>query len=283
MKAVLDLALRTLVIAKIPNNAIYADDCLAKSYHGTYGVQSVFIPRDDCFLTKFHEMTDTKAVFAVLPEKANELVWIQRMAVDSNIADSHQLEWESGKHWDDMDNALKDEISRLQSINSGGAPDIDEVDQYSFTLDDDEDNTGLEVLHRTRDASLIALRRYNAASLNIDKHLPPFFKPYVLPDAPTSSVIPVPDDSVKRVQSLLSHLKYDDTIANIVQNISLPQMKNDITWLTGENEDSKILSRHSFSKGARIAASWISDRMEDTGAQCELRPFLTGFAPNIIW
>ena len=79
------------------------------------------------------------------------------------------------------------------------------------------------------------------------------------------------------------HLKYDDTIANIVQNISLPQMKNDITWLTGENEDSKILSRHSFSKGARIAASWISDRMEDTGAQCELRPFLTGFAPNIIW
>jgi len=62
----------------------------------------------------------------------------------------------------------------------------------------------------------------------------------------------------------------------------VPQMRNDIRFLTGEDLSSPILSRHSFSEGARIAANWLRDRVENTGARCELRQFLPGFSPNVI-
>jgi Zn-dependent M28 family amino/carboxypeptidase len=42
------------------------------------------------------------------------------------------------------------------------------------------------------------------------------------------------------------------------------------------------MSRHSFSGGSRVAADWIKARFEETGATCELRPFLAGFAPNVV-
>lgn len=60
-------------------------------------------------------------------------------------------------------------------------------------------------------------------------------------------------------------------------------MLSDIRFLTGEDGASGIVSRHSFAKGSRVAAKWIQARIENTGATCELRDFLTGFAPNVIW
>jgi len=67
-----------------------------------------------------------------------------------------------------------------------------------------------------------------------------------------------------------------------VDSISVPQMINDIRFLTGEDGVSGIMSRHSFAEGSRTAASWLKDRFEDTGATCELQPFLVGFAPNVV-
>lgn len=43
-----------------------------------------------------------------------------------------------------------------------------------------------------------------------------------------------------------------------------------------------ILSRHSFSTGAVVAAHWLKEQVESTGANCTLEPFLIGFAPNVI-
>jgi hypothetical protein len=278
MKAALDIALRALIIAPVPQSEISANDCLTRSYYGTYGGQSVFIPQNDCQVPQFQN----GGYLSVIPVNTNELVWIQQMAVDSKVAGGHELEWESGKHWDIMDNALRTELSVLRSHIVGGLD--EELGQMSFdVMGDLADESDLEVLYRTPQASLIAFRHFNAAALHIDQHLPPFFKPYVLPSSPTSGIVPVPSEDVKRVQSLLTHLKHDAIIDEIVQNISVSQMKKDIAWLTGEDERSGIQSRHSFSKGARVAAKWISDRMEETGAQCDLRPFLYGFAPNILW
>ena len=278
MKAALDLALRALIIAPLSQSEIKANDCLTRSYYGTYGDQSVFIPQNDCQVPQF----SSSGHLAIIPESTNELVWIQKMAVDSRVAGGHELEWESGKHWDIMDDALKAEMQVLKSHVVGSVD--GELEQASFhTKDDITAEHGLEVLYRTPQASLIAFRHFSAAALRIDQHLPPFFKPYVLPNSPREGILPVPSEDVKRVQTILTHLKHDATIDNIVQNISVSRMKKDIAWLTGEDERSGIESRHSFSKGARVAAKWISDRMEETGAQCELRPFLYGFAPNILW
>jgi len=117
---------------------------------------------------------------------------------------------------------------------------------------------------------------------HIDKALPRSFKAYAIPTEPLA-ITPVPDEAVDRVKGWLHNLKFDEEIASIVSDISVPQMHNDIRYLTGEDSGSPIMSRHSFSEGARIAANWLKDRIQNTGAHCELREFLTGFAPNVIW
>jgi hypothetical protein len=117
---------------------------------------------------------------------------------------------------------------------------------------------------------------------HIDKALPRSFKAYAIPTEPLS-ITPVPEEAVNRVKKWLKHLNFDEEIASIVSDISVPQMHNDIRYLTGEDVGSPILSRHSFSEGARIAANWLRDRIENTGARCELRQFMPGFAPNVIW
>jgi hypothetical protein len=93
----------------------------------------------------------------------------------------------------------------------------------------------------------------------------------------------VPDHAKERVRDILNSLRFNPEVAKIVFNISIPQARNDIRFLTGEDLNSGIQSRHSFSRGSRIAAEWLKVRFEETGAECELQPFLLGFAPNVIW
>jgi len=93
----------------------------------------------------------------------------------------------------------------------------------------------------------------------------------------------VPDHAKARVRDILNSLRFNPEVAKIVSNISIPQARNDVRFLTGEDLKSGIQSRHSFSQGSRIAAEWLKVRFEETGAECELRPFLLGFAPNVIW
>ena len=61
------------------------------------------------------------------------------------------------------------------------------------------------------------------------------------------------------------------------------QLRADVRYLTGESPQSEIVSRHSFSKGVLIAADWLKANFEAHGASCTLKPFLTGFAPNVVW
>lgn len=117
-----------------------------------------------------------------------------------------------------------------------------------------------------------------------DSLLPAHWRGSLLPESLTNAAtIPVPSNAVKRVQHILDNFKFDPVVASLVHNISVPQMKNDIRFLTGEDGKSGIVSRHSFSSGIRVAAEWIKERIEETGATCELKPFLPGFGPNVIW
>ncbi|EGO02857.1 hypothetical protein SERLA73DRAFT_47728 [Serpula lacrymans var. lacrymans S7.3] len=136
-----------------------------------------------------------------------------------------------------------------------------------------------ELLHSTPTSALFSTSREFA--LKVDRILPPFWKSALLPASPVS-FIPIPAPAADHVKSLLKSLKFDPVISSIVNSISFPQMKNDIRFLTGEDGISGIVSRHSFSAGSRVAANWLLQRFEDTGAKCELRPFLDGFAPNVV-
>ncbi|KZS88805.1 Zn-dependent exopeptidase [Sistotremastrum niveocremeum HHB9708] len=115
----------------------------------------------------------------------------------------------------------------------------------------------------------------------IDHLIPRFYVPVLLPSTPLPFV-PVPSSAIDRVINLIKTLKFSDQISTAVNSISLPQMLNDIRFLTGEDKRSTILTRHSFSTGALTAAAWLSDRFEETGAKCELRKFSEDYAPNVI-
>nr|GAT44379.1 Zn-dependent exopeptidase [Mycena chlorophos] len=114
----------------------------------------------------------------------------------------------------------------------------------------------------------------------IDTLLPRFWKSTLLPTSPVDFV-EVPEDAVKHVKSVLSTLSFSADVAAIVDSISIPQMINDIRYLTGE-DGSGIESRHSFAEGSRVAADWLKARFEETGATCELQPFRIGFTPNVV-
>ena len=72
-------------------------------------------------------------------------------------------------------------------------------------------------------------------------------------------------------------------VEDTLDDISVEQLKEDLHWLTGEDPTSPIISRHSLSGGASVAAEWLKARYEEAGADCVLKLFLPGFAPNVIW
>ena len=116
----------------------------------------------------------------------------------------------------------------------------------------------------------------------IDRALPPSYKAYSLPKIPLP-IFPVPDEAKGRIREWTHSVEYDGEISWVVERMSTSQLRNDVRYLTGEDPESPILSRSSFSEGGRLAAEWILEQIEQTGAKCELKGFLPGFAPNVIW
>jgi len=112
-------------------------------------------------------------------------------------------------------------------------------------------------------------------------YLPRFWKAAPIPASPVS-FLPVSETAVKRVRDLLASLRFDPLAAGIIGGISVEQLRKDIRFLTNEDGESGIVSRHSFHEGSRIAATWIKQQFEQTGATCRLVAF-EDFAPNVIW
>lgn len=190
-----------------------------------------------------------------------QLVWLERdaAALDASITSGATTQLAQ----------VFDNILELQSSDANNNQEVLRGSTYSVQL-----------LHVDEQSALVGMEYAQAQT--IDMHLPPFWKSILLPQQPMP-LLPVPSEAIKRVQRLLDGVKYSSEIAAIVETLSTKQMKKDIEYLTGEDPKSPIISRHSFSDGIRIAAQWIKDRFEETGASCELKPFLTGFGPNVIW
>lgn len=197
------------------------------------------------------------------PASNMRLVWIEQEAVEGSLFERDQEAMNSA-----LDNLLR--VSGTKDVAYDGT-----VQQPLRTT-----RTRPEVLYSTEGSILLALPSEEA--LSIDTRVPRFWKSTLVPDTPTIYRVPS-DNSVARVRHALANLKFNPTVAAVVNNISIPQIWNDVRFLTGEDGKSGIISRHSFTTGALTAASWIKKRIEETGAKCRLEPFLTGFAPNVIW
>ncbi|KZT61658.1 Zn-dependent exopeptidase [Calocera cornea HHB12733] len=75
--------------------------------------------------------------------------------------------------------------------------------------------------------------------------------------------------------------KFDPEVASLLSSLSPARLLSNVRYLTGEDGVGP-LSRHSFSKGALVAANYIQEQMEAAGATCEQKAFIAGFAPNVV-
>lgn len=211
----------------------------------------------------FWESRFTSAHYAPAPIEGRQLVWLEEKAVDEKLKlhTSHE--------------------EYLELLLSGfpGPVGLEQQQEVIALSQGRGDYSAFEVHYRTATAALVSVSVEHAKI--IDTLLPPFWKSTVLPATPVSYQ-PVPPSAVTRVNEILSTLKFSPAVASVVNNISIPQIKRDIRWLTGEDEASPIVSRHSFTEGARTAAEWLKARIEETGAKCRLTTFMFAFAPNVI-
>ena len=242
------------------------ESCLSNNYYGTYGDASLFLlsPESECFASLQDTAPPGYIESGVLSiAKANhQLMYLRKMPVQGDEDSLSQL------------------TKALERLNAYVATDSDSGASDSQTTFGLEGHDKYSFVHYTGVDAIISVSPHLIP--HIDKALPRSFKAYAIPAKPLD-ITPVPEEAVERVKGWLKNLAFNEEIASIVSDISVPQMRNDIRYLTGEDSSSPLLSRHSFSEGAKIAAKWLKDRIENTGARCELREFLVGFAPNVIW
>ena len=256
-----------LLFAASPRPAEFANEfCLSNNYYGTYGDTSLFLlsPDSECFASLQSTAPPGYIESGVLSiSKAHhQLMYLRKMPVQ------------------DDEDSLSQLTTALERLDTSVFADSDSGASDSQTTFGLEGHDKYSFLHYTGVDAIISVPPHLIP--HIDKALPRSFKAYAIPTEPLD-ITPVPEEAVERVKGWLKNLKFDEDVASIVSDISVPQMRNDIRYLTGEDSSSPLLSRHSFSEGAKIAAKWLKDRIENTGARCELREFLVGFAPNVIW
>ena len=235
--------------------------CLADRYYGTYGGQSLFIvdPDTQCnpYMLKLHSDLELNSIH-VNPH--HELLFLKEMDIEGAI---------SGE------DALLGGLEHLVALITNDIPATPGA-QWPFN----ENLPMYSVLFHTNHSSLLSISPHLLPY--IDKALPPSYKAYALPKIP----LPfrrVPDEAKGRIRHWTDSTVFNDEISWVVEGLSVSQLREDVRYLTGEDPDSPILSRSSFSQGGRLAAEWILEQIEETGAECELKRFLPGFAPNVIW
>ncbi|CAL1697870.1 unnamed protein product [Somion occarium] len=220
--------------------------CLSDFYYGTYGQENVFI-----------------ASQGPRPWDDSLLIWLNRVAVDNSIASQFDHA--------ELTDFFGGLVASAESQEAAG--------QQVFGVEEAHPDIVVDSPYMKPNNAFLKLSPRLLPKF--EEILPRFWKYTILPETPFS-MIPVPEPAVDRVRKILDSVKFNPVVASLVNNISVPQMQQDIRFLTGEDPKSEIVTRHSFSDGIKIAANWIKGVIDGTGASCELKPFLPGFGPNIV-
>ncbi|TFK20367.1 Zn-dependent exopeptidase [Coprinopsis marcescibilis] len=255
-------ALSLLLVLPLNSTLFLQSPCLSDNFYGHYkladstvGIFKVSTP--ECIEDSQTRFSVSQATTLVNPPIGSSLLWLEQEAVDDALLQTEPF----------TPSSFYDSVLGLESTGANG--------QSVLHLGDNEQR----ILFSSEQAILVAMRPQ--AALEVDTILPRFWRSTLLPESPSTYRV-VSDDAVEPVRRVLETLRFNPDIASVVNNISLPQIRQDIRFLTGEDGESGILSRHSFTTGALTAAAWIKKNIEESGANCRLELFLEGFAPNVI-
>ena len=123
--------------------------------------------------------------------------------------------------------------------------------------------------------------QFNLLPNNLQRSLAThMFQPFPASPLP---LIPVPPRAKERLREALATIRFNHIVAAIVNGMSVHYLQKDVRYLTGEDPASTLATRHSFSEDAPRAAAWLKAQFEALGAECDLKHFAEGYAPNVIW
>ncbi|KAH9837824.1 uncharacterized protein C8Q71DRAFT_563136 [Rhodofomes roseus] len=253
-QAALPLAL--LLVTPHDPSVLTSSSCLSESYRGLFGGNNVFVVDDACLSSSTGLLGEGSV--SPLDNTGRQLVWLEQEAVEDALKSS----------------ATNDIASCISALS--GVP-LSTQDGEQMVMPGSMST--IVVLAETPSSMVVSVAPEVAHTL--DTCLPRFWKSSPIPTKPVPYV-PISSAATQRVMDIAASVKFDPVVASIVGNISVPQLRKDVRYLSGEDPSSGILSRHAFSKGALQAAAWLKEQFESTGASCELKPFLRGFSPNVV-
>jgi hypothetical protein len=254
-------------------------ECITESYYGTYGGSSS--TQEEIYFASGRCADDEQDERSMVSNDGSRIVWVGPAGVDpsSSFANtSLSASWES--------------IQSLAQVHATKARE----GQHTFNADAFAGS--IELMHQSSQSLLL---RVPASYLPIlDTLLPAHLVPVALPTSPLPSATgfeSVPRHLVENLANITRHLEFDPVLSKVLNDgIQMDSIRRDVRWLTGEGP-SGIESRHSFTSGAIKAAHWIkgesnpqyhmttlisSDKVESSGAVCDLHHYMPGFSPNVI-
>ena len=275
----------------------WLDGCLRESYYGAYGSaqEHVYIPSTECLLSQIHPMHSSGSGVLVgldgIDDPQSRLIWVGQAGVQG-VTDGVMEGWQ----------VIQDRVSTLfsEQINL-------ESSQSTFTTTSRLQHTRPITLIHGSETSLILNVPYSFL-LVLDTLLPRHLASFALPTTPLPDTFSppgwksVPEFYTKHLANITNHLEFDPKLDQILtEGIQVDEIRRSVRWLTGE-APSGIISRHSFTSGAIIAAKWIKGvclshyslyalylkltaciaKVEATGATCIFQTFAERFAPNIV-
>ncbi|KAH7345710.1 Zn-dependent exopeptidase [Rhizoctonia solani] len=252
-----------------PERITQYSSCLSTSYYGTYGqdLNHVFVSEPECLSTIQPYLTESVHMSAVQESRKDEehkmLFWLEEALLDDSIRPTGAK-------------SARESISDfIRRVNEEATPSL----PGQVVMNDGEPEVA-SILYSTNTGALVSLPPTLLHEL--DKMLPQYINPTMLPTSPLPLNTEKTKPSTKFLKSVLDNLRFNPDVARITSSLSLDKMQENIRWLTGEDPKSPIISRHSFSPGSRVAADWIQGKFEAAGARCKQKPFLEGFAPNVV-
>ncbi|CAE6404844.1 unnamed protein product [Rhizoctonia solani] len=252
-----------------PERITQYSSCLSTSYYGTYGqgLTHVFVSEPECLSTIQPYLTESAHTSAVRESSKDEehkmLFWLEGALLDDSIRPAGAK------------SARESIFDFIRRVNEGASPSL-----AGQMLMNDDESEAASILYSTNTGALVSLPPTLLHEL--DKMLPQYINPTMLPTSPLPLNTDKTKPSTKFLKSVLENLRFNPDIARLTASLSLDKMQDNIRWLTGEDPKSPIISRHSFAPGARVAADWIQGKFEAAGGKCKQKPFLDGFAPNVV-
>ncbi|KAG8872802.1 hypothetical protein FRB97_007347 [Tulasnella sp. 331] len=258
---------RTILITPTSSAPKISIPCLDNAFYGRYGhpQQDVYLVSDECAMESTSFMPSGSMSY-LADDQESSLVWLQDAGVDESLISTDELPFADRMY---AIPGLLNGLDRDALKEYGGARTGEQVIMSSRGGSSAQGGQPAKLLHLTSTAALVSVP--NSLLPILDTVLPSFVVPVVLPAAALQNV-PVDEHATERLQSITTSLKFDPSIASILSQLDTADMKKDIRYLTGES-DSGILSRHSFSSGAMLAADWIQGEIEKSGAVCEQKHF----------